>query len=149
MAAGFSDSAHLSRTFRAMFGLSPSLKPSRDLFLSLVHPDDIGAVSIEPGKLPSPGSFLDSEFRIVRPDGEERWIASSALAGYDANGKLSEMIGINRDITEQKAAAEALRLSEEQSRLATEANDVGTWDYDLVTGAQHWSPPIPSWESRG
>ncbi len=55
--------------------------------------------------------------------------------------KLFEMIGINRDITEQKAAAELLRLSEEQSRLATEANDVGTWG--LRSGhrrPRHWSP---------
>jgi PAS domain S-box-containing protein len=123
-----------------LFGLSPSLKPSRELFLSLVHPDDADPIALDPDRLPPPGTFLDAEFRIVRPDGEERWIASSALAGYDPNGKPFEMIGINRDITEQKAAAEALRLSEEQSRLAIEANEVGTWDYDMFSGAQHWSP---------
>lgn len=123
-----------------LLGLSPALKPSRDLFLSLVHPDDAGAVAIDSARLPTPGAFLDSEFRITRPDGVERWIAASALVGYDSNGEPFEMIGINRDITEQKEAEEALRLNAEQNRLAIEANDVGTWDYDLVTGVNHWSP---------
>jgi two-component sensor histidine kinase len=49
------------------------------------------------------------------------------------------MIGINRDITEQKLAEEALRLNSEQNRLAIEANDVGTWDYDIVAGEHRWS----------
>ncbi len=123
-----------------LFGLSPSLKPSRDLFLSLVHPDDLRAIDIDTAKLPPPGTFLDSEFRITRPDGAERWIAASSLVGYNASGEPFEMIGINRDVTEQKAAEEALRLNEEQSRLAIEANDVGTWDYDMVSGVNRWSP---------
>jgi PAS domain S-box-containing protein len=123
-----------------LFGLSPSLKPSRELFLSLVHPDDLEVVDIASATLPAPGTFLDSEFRITRPDGAERWIAGSSLVGYDSNGEPFEMIGINRDITEQKLTGERLRLNAEQNRLAIEANDVGTWDYDVVTGANRWSP---------
>ncbi|HVY18549.1 MAG TPA: PAS domain S-box protein [Bauldia sp.] len=124
----------------ALFGVSPGVKPSRELFLSLVHPEDTAAIALDPTRLPAPGTFLDSEFRIERPDGEERWITASSLVLYDSNGQPFEVIGINRDITEQKAAEEALRLSEEQNRLAIESNDVGTWDYDMVTGAHHWSP---------
>jgi PAS domain S-box-containing protein len=124
----------------ALFGISPGIKPSRDVFLSLVHPEDLDQVELDPTRLPSPGTFLDSQFRIERPDGQERWIAASSLVLYDSNGQPFEMVGINRDITEEKEAELALRLSEEQNRLAIESNDVGTWDYDMVTGAHHWSP---------
>jgi PAS domain S-box-containing protein len=127
-------------TQHTILGVSPALKPSRELFLSLVHPDDVASVRLDTGTLPAPGTFLDAEFRIQRPDGQERWISSSALVGYDADGQPFEIIGINRDITEQKNAEEALRLSEEQMRLAIESNDVGTWDYNMETGTQHWSP---------
>src|SRR5579872_30628 len=98
----------------ALFGLDPGVTPDRALFLSLVHPDDLELVAFDAAGLPPPGSFLDSEFRIVRPDGETRWIAAHALARYDEDGKPVEMIGVNLDVTETKRAVEALRDSEER-----------------------------------
>jgi PAS domain S-box-containing protein len=122
-----------------LLGVDRSTTPSRALFLSLVHPDDVDSVGFDATALPAAGSFLDSEFRIVTPDRATRWISSSALVRYDSGGKPFEMIGVNSDITERKEAEEALRLSEERQRLAVETNAVGTWDYDLVTGEQSWS----------
>ncbi len=121
-----------------LLGLDPSLQPSRELFLSIVHPDDRKLVEFETETLPL-DTFLDSEFRIVRPDGTVRWISAQSIAHAGPDGKPMEMIGVNRDMTAQKDAETALRISEERQRLAVEANDVGTWDFDILAGEHRWS----------
>src|SRR3954471_22677167 len=60
----------------ALFGLDRSVEPTRELFNSLVHPDDLGRVSFTDQDL-QPGHFHDTEFRIIRrSDGEVRWLAA-------------------------------------------------------------------------
>ncbi len=54
----------------------------------------------------------DEEFRILRPDGEMRWIRSRSYPVRDHQGVLRRFAGIAEDITEQKAA------EKERSRLA-------------------------------
>ena len=121
-----------------LLGLDPSVSPSRELFLSIVHPDDLGSVEFELETLPL-DTYLDAEFRIIRPNGEIRWINAHSIAHAGPDGKPMEMIGVNRDMTAQKEAETALRISEERQRLAVEANDVGTWDFDMVGGEHRWS----------
>lgn len=92
-----------------LMGVSPDVAPSRDLFLSLVHPKDLPAVAFHIDTLPPDGTFLDSEFRILRDDGSVRWLTAHSLTRHEA-GKPVEMIGVNFDITEQKEAEERMRL---------------------------------------
>ncbi len=44
-----------------------------------------------------------------------------------------------RDITARRRTAEALRAREEHLRLAQEAGGIGTWEWDLGSGAMMWS----------
>jgi len=46
---------------------------------------------------------LSSEFRIVRPDGEARWIEGRALISYES-GRAGRMIGVFIDVTERRQA---------------------------------------------
>ena len=121
-----------------LFGLDPSLPASRELFLSVVHPDDMNLDIMDPETVPL-DTYLDREFRIVWPNGEIRWIGAHSIAHAGPDGRPLEMIGVNRDMTVQKKAETALRISEERQRLAVEANDVGTWDFDMVAGELRWS----------
>ncbi len=57
-----------------------------------------------------------TEFRIVRPDGQVRWVANSARGYVDEAGNLVRVIGTVQDITERKLAEEALQASEEKFR---------------------------------
>ena len=50
------------------------------------------------------------------------------------------VLSINRDMTQHKAAEEALRKSEERYALAAQAANDGLWDWDLVTGKVYYSP---------
>ena len=122
-----------------LLGLPPDQAPTRALFLAVVHPDDVAQADIDVSSLPVGDGFLDFEYRVVWPNGEQHWISQHALLRYDADGQPFEMIGVSYDITSQKNAVAALRISEERHRLAVEANNVGTWDYDLASGEYRWS----------
>ncbi|MCW7536307.1 ATP-binding protein [Aquabacterium sp. A7-Y] len=42
------------------------------------------------------------EFRVQRPDGSLRWLASRVLLSYDEQGRAARMIGVSVDVTDQK-----------------------------------------------
>src|SRR6516165_2166083 len=58
----------------------------------------------------------------------------------DSTGKTVGISGIARDITGQKRAEEALRACEERLRLAQWAARIGTFDLNLRTGVDIWTP---------
>jgi PAS domain S-box-containing protein len=56
----------------------------------------------------------------------------------NADGRISHFIAIKQDVTERKAAEQALRDLADQRRLALESGNVGTWDYQPATGEVLW-----------
>jgi PAS domain S-box-containing protein len=75
-----------------------------DLMNRIIHPDD-GAEMVahfhKTGKV-MPDSVDAEDFRIVRRDGETRWIGHVCQPVYDRKGLSSGRRGSNRDITERK-----------------------------------------------
>lgn len=111
-----------------IFGLRKGVDvPSRELFLSLVEPDDHHRIEFSLDDIRTPGTYLDSEFRITRPDGERRWITAHALALFDAEGHPAELIGVNLDVTEQRKLEAAMHSSEERLREFSEAMSDVMW----------------------
>lgn len=135
-----------SRRQFEIFGLEPTDEaPSRALFLSRVVPEDLPAVEFTSDDVRPEGTFLDTEFRIVWPNGERRHLIAHALARFDENGRPYEIIGINQDITEQKNAEQALRDSEALLRGFAEASSDVLW----VRGAEdmQWQFLSPAFET--
>ena len=107
--------------------------------LKAVHPDDreIFRANIY-AAMEREDAVYESEFRVVRPNGETAWLYERGRIERDAEGRPSRLIGLSQDITRRKRAEEALRLSEERLRLALTAANLGTWDYNPSTGALVW-----------
>ncbi|MEJ2215164.1 MAG: PAS domain S-box protein [Gemmatimonadota bacterium] len=106
-----------------------------------VHPDDRARVEAAyPGL--SRGDF-DVEFRIVRPDGSERWIHDRAFPVRDGNGRIVRVVGIAEDITERRLATEnALRLAEERTALAAAQAAVRARDETLAVVSHDLRAPL-------
>jgi PAS domain S-box-containing protein len=104
-----------SRTFE-IFGLAPdSPQPGAEDVLRMVHPDDRSMVA-EQFALFGSGKHIHVQYRIIRPDGEVRWVESSGNAIFDDAGLPIRYLGVFYGITERKQAEDKLRRSEDQLR---------------------------------
>jgi diguanylate cyclase (GGDEF)-like protein/PAS domain S-box-containing protein len=94
------------------------------LWYDMIHPDDMGVVGQHNTTLLQQGG-AEAEYRIIRPDGEIRWLQVRSSLVYDRDGKPARIDGITTDVTQRKAIEEALRQSEARYRLmADNATDM-------------------------
>src|SRR5258707_15683716 len=70
------------------------------------------------------------QYRLRRHDGKYRWITDNGVPRYNAQGTFVGYIGSCVDVTELINKDAALRESEERMRLATEAVNLGIWEWD-------------------
>ena len=69
--------------------------------------------------------YIEAEYRIIRPDGELRWIVGRGRVIRDAAGTPVRHSGIDVDITGRKLAEAALRDSEQRFRRVFEQSPLG------------------------
>ncbi len=106
------------------YGLVPGeVKPSYELFLSFIVPEDRERVEGEVQKAIESGHKYNVTYNIIRRDGTPRILLSENEIITDESGKIVLMYGTNQDITERKRveeerkkALETLRYSEDQFR---------------------------------
>ncbi|MBF0452821.1 MAG: PAS domain-containing protein [Candidatus Magnetomorum sp.] len=90
-----------------------------------VHPEDIKRADYDIKQAINREKQLDTEFRILRPDGTIRTLKANAIVILNDSGIPIRMIGINYDITEQRNAEKALRENEMNFRSFFESmNDM-------------------------
>lgn len=83
-----------------------------DLFEKIVHPDDAALFESHAEMVGARRVAAECEFRIVRGDGAERWIAHVCQPVFDSKGNYMGVRGSNRDVTARRRMEEALRASE-------------------------------------
>lgn len=87
--------------------------PTLDLFLSLIHPDDLQwTLALAMRTVGTYGATTPwrCEYRIVRPDGGVRWVHDRTMPlETHPNGQPKRVFGTILDITERKVIEEALR----------------------------------------
>src|SRR5262245_1666139 len=70
-----------------------------------VHPEDLGRLeSVHDQAVADKRSEYSVEYRIIRSDGELRWIERRCLIFYDGDARPQRVIGVSIDITERKQA---------------------------------------------
>jgi PAS domain S-box-containing protein len=84
-------------------------------------------------------SFFQTEYQFQRGDGVWRWLMLRGEIRF-ADGKPAGVIGVVLDITERKHAEQALQESEARLEIATEASEIGIWDWDVRTDEMIYSP---------
>jgi PAS domain S-box-containing protein len=111
----------------ALYGVDPnSFTPTVEAFIALIHPDDRDELWRRTERTIAEGAEFALEYRIIRPDGVERWIANRSHVSRDANGAVQRLTGVATDVTDRRR---------EEQRLAVL---VGAIDDHLVTYDRAW-----------
>ncbi|MBK6306066.1 MAG: PAS domain-containing protein [Gemmatimonadetes bacterium] len=91
---------YVSPGFWSIWGRTPAeLQEQPELWMDAIHPDDRDRV-LEAFEVDRAG--FHAEYRIVRPDGSERWISDRSFPVRDAAGKLVRIAGVATDETTRR-----------------------------------------------
>jgi PAS domain S-box-containing protein len=102
----------------AIHGIAPEQwRGTREALLDLVHPDDRASVMEGFDRMLS-GDAIDLEHRIVRPNGDIRYVRKRVPASRGAIA--GQILGVCQDVTEAKVAAIALERANEELRFKTD-----------------------------
>jgi len=96
-----------------------------------IHPDDRESVKSAGDEARRTGVGRPLEYRVRHKDGTWRVLESTASVIRDAKGEPQHMVIVNRDVTERKRAAEALRRSEASFRSVVEDAPYGIYRASL------------------
>ncbi|ETX11666.1 hypothetical protein MUS1_10055 [Marinomonas ushuaiensis DSM 15871] len=78
---------------------------------------------------------LDVDFRIIRKDGQTRYLKSNATIVFDEEGRPSRLIGVNMDVTSRKETEGVLRAASEQALAASKSKSdfLATMSHEIRT----------------
>jgi PAS domain S-box-containing protein len=102
---------YVSPAYEEVWGRScSSLSEVSNTWLDSVHSDDRARL-VEAAVTVHGGGQYDMEYRIVRPDGEVRWVRDRAFPVVNAAGEVYRVAGVADDVTERKQALEQMTNS--------------------------------------
>ncbi len=147
-APGGSEMHYVSPAYEEIFGLTAeSLYRSPLSFLDAIHPEDrqcmVEVVTNE-------RSDFELDYRIIRPDGEVRWLRTRGFAIRNEAGEVYRLAGVTEDVTDRKRAEDELRKSEVRTRALLSAMPdlmfrMSRWgmfvDYYAATNTSLYRPP--------
>jgi PAS domain S-box-containing protein len=98
-----------SRELFGLFGFDPEKNQATfEVWDQVMHPDDKTSAYERLDIAVKNGTYLDSEYRVIQPGGQVKWIKAMGHAIYDTEHKPMRMAGICLDITERKQAEKQL-----------------------------------------
>ncbi len=93
---------YINSAYSKVWGISQETLYKNPLaYQKAIHPEDYAYV-IDMQRRELAGEEIDINYRIVRPNGEVRWIHHRAYPIYNSSGTLYRIVGVAADITRQK-----------------------------------------------
>jgi PAS domain S-box-containing protein len=122
-----------------IFGYDRAVKPTLDLVLQRIHPNDRDLVGQTIDGAAESWANLDFEHRLLMPDGSVKCLHVLARALETSSGSL-EYVGAVTDVTAAKQAEKTLRESEAYLAEAQRLSHTGSWTWTPATGdIRYWS----------
>src|SRR6476646_9204346 len=135
-AAGFD---YWSPELFRIYGLEPtSTAPTIQEYLDCIHPDDREFMANLIERILADASPFDATKRIVRPDGEVRYIRCVGAPVVE-NQQLKKYVGSALDVTEHELLTQALQRREAYLAEAQRLSHTGSFGWNLGTGELVWS----------
>ncbi len=119
-----------SERWLRLFGFAAGENISLETVLQRVHPDDRETVAREVRGAVANRNNYTGEFRVVLPNGTQRWVVSQGRCYGNAHGTPTRMLGAAIDITERKRTEDSLRGSEARLAAGTELAGLGYYEVD-------------------
>jgi PAS domain S-box-containing protein len=134
----FNDSAHYwSEQLYKIYGLDPKKgAPTVEQYLALVHPQDRAFIATSIRLMQDEHRGFDHIERIVRPDGERRYLRAVAVPIVE-KGIFKGFIGTTMDVTEQELLTQELRRERAYLAEAQGLAHIGSWVANFHTGKNY------------
>lgn len=130
---------YVSPAYEKIWGRSRDIlyvKP--ELWITHLHPDDVGdynpihAMADRINEL-GPAARYEENYRIVRPDGEVRWIFDRGFPIFDETNRCCGVTGVAIDVTREKQSEEVLRKAKEEYFNQLKTQFVRNMEHDVRT----------------
>jgi PAS domain S-box-containing protein len=128
----------INEGWETITGLSSQMAAGKG-WTESVHPEDRERVVNSWDACAERGIGFTADYRILTPDGHDRWVYASAVPHRDVQGALRGLIGTLMDISERKLAEETLRVSTERYARAQRIGHIGDWEWELGMPKAYWS----------
>ncbi len=132
---------YISPSYERIWGRSrDELYNNPELWITYLHPEDalayhpIQEMANQIVQLGDKARYSE-QYRIIRPNGEIRWIMDNGFPLYDDQGVCFGVTGIAIDVTEQKKQEEELRIAKDIAERASHAKDefIQNMSHDIRT----------------
>ncbi len=124
---------------RAIYGIDdPDWQPSRAAWLQRIHAEDRPAVELQIAQLERNGGGVLA-YRIVRDDGEVRYIDDHLRIDRDDQGRITRRLGVHVDATDVRQTQLERDELTRRLQLATAAVGFGAYEWQPALNRSEWN----------
>ena len=134
--------SYISPNIKQLLGYEPEqFTEDANFWAGNIHPQDQPQVFDDLPQLFEHGRH-QHEYRFCKPDGSYVWMHDEMRLIKNSAGEPVEIAGYWADISERKVTEQLLELNKERLRRGQVFANIGTWDWNIVTGELFWSERI-------